>query len=649
MRDTNQYVTRDLPVKSGQLCTSWVTRLYSQRAAVDATIRSWQLHIPMVNRIADYALIGDGQTAALVGKNGAIDWLCVPRFDSPACFAALLGSAENGQWQIQPMVRARIVRRYVPHTLVLETEFTTAEGTVKLIDFMPWRDKNPRVVRQVRGERGTVRLRIDLVIRVDYGQTVPWMRQESKHVVSAVVGPNRFMLRGSIPLKTERHQARMEFSVKAGETVEFELEYESSFPPVDSSGKIKPRLKATEDAWRRWVALGKYRGPYADAVERSLITLKALIYAPSGGMLAAPTTSLPEQPGGKRNWDYRYCWVRDATFTLLGLVHAGYQTEARRWKDWLVRATAGSARQIQVLYGAGGERVVKEWNAQWLPGYQDSLPVRVGNSASEQFQLDMYGEIADALHQVRSSTQAERNQLEFELQFRLLEYLQKVWRQPDHGIWEKRSRVRQYTESKVMAWVAFDRVIRNIEQAAWDAPLSRWCSLRQQIHEDVCRMGFDPRLGSFTTSYGSQDVDASLLLLPLVGFLPPSDPRIAGTVRIIEKRLMRGGLVMRSESSIRGGTVEEGAFLPCSFWLADYYELIGRRKEAVALLNRLLKLRNDVGLLSEEYHPAKKQLVGNFPQALTHVALINTVINLYTNRGPARRRSNAHTRQEPLL
>jgi len=588
--------------------------------------------------IADYALIGDCETAALVDRNGSIDWLCLPRFDSPACFAALLGSPENGRWQLRPHDDARVARRYRPRTLILETEFRTATGKATLIDFMPLHKGNPRIIRIVRGDRGEIRMEMDLAIRFDYGLTVPWVTQQNG-LLFAVAGPHRLVLRSSVPTQGRGLHTVADFSVKAGETARFVLLYENSFDPARSRASAKSALKGTETWWRNWAARCRYRGRGADAVQRSLITLKALIYARTGGIVAAPTTSLPEQPSAWRNWDYRYCWVRDATFTLLGLFHTGYHQEARRWKEWLIRAVAGSVEQMQVMYGVTGERLLREWEVRWLQGYKHARPVRVGNAASEQLQLDIYGELFDVLHQARSSAQIRGEDIDFQLA--VLEHLEKIWRQPDHGIWEVRGRPRHFTHSKVMVWVAFDRAIRSAERFRRRAPLAKWRVIRQEIHQEICSLGFDREAGSFVQSYGSKQIDASLLLLPLVGFLPPTDCRIRSTVRRIEKELMRRGFVMRYTTDPHDGRpVKEGAFLPCSFWLADYYLLAGRRKAAIKLLERLLKARNDVGLLSEEYDVQNRSLTGNFPQALSHVALINTIISIYTRHGPARQRSS---------
>lgn len=587
--------------------------------------------------IEDYALIGDCETAALVSRHGSIDWLCLPRFDSPACFAALLGSQENGRWLVKPLGKARSTRRYRPHTLILETEFQNADGQATLIDFMPLGTANPRIVRIIRGDRGVVAMQVDLVIRFDYGATVPWVTRQSDGSLFAVAGPHRLMFRAPVPIEGRDFHTAGEFSVKAGQTLQFELQYDNSFQPAHFRPIPKSAIHQTEESWRKWAARCKYKGQWADAVERSLITLKALTFQPTGGIVAAATTSLPEQPGGEKNWDYRYCWVRDATFTLLSFIHAGYHDEARRWKSWLTRSAAGSANQLQVVYGVAAERLLREWQVPWLTGYCGASPVRVGNAAAEQLQLDIYGELADALHQTRMLIKKDGS--DFDLQSALIDHLGDIWRDPDHGIWEVRDSARHFTHSKVMAWVAFDRSIRSAEHLNIKAPLDKWRATRQEIHDDVCRFGFNSGLGSFTQVYGSKEVDASLLLLPLVGFLPPADPRIAGTVRRIEQKLLQKGFVMRHQGGQSSGK-SEGAFLPASFWLADYYGLAGRRAEAQALLRRLLKVRNDLGLLSEEYNVQARSLVGNFPQAWSHVALVNTIINLHSSPGPIHSRSD---------
>jgi GH15 family glucan-1,4-alpha-glucosidase len=594
----------------------------------------------MPSAIEDYALIGDCETAALVSRSGSIDWMCLPRFDSPACFAALLGTPENGRWLLAPTGEAVVTRRYRPHTLILETEFKTSTGKVTLIDFMPQRESTSRILRIVRGDSGTVRLQMDLVIRFDYGLTVPWVTQSGDGCLSAIAGPHRLLLRAEVPLQGKDFHTVSDFTVKAGQSVHFTLEYGNSFGVLKSSASPQSWLNKTEKYWKSWAARCTYRGPYAEAVERSLITLKALIFAPTGGMVAAPTTSLPETPGGPLNWDYRYCWLRDATFTLLGFLHAGYHGEARRWRNWLMHAAAGSADQVQILYGVAGERLLQEWTVPWLPGFQKSSPVRIGNAASEQLQLDIYGELADAFFQGHLSPKLEG--FSFDLQFALVRHLQKIWREPDHGIWEIRGKKHHFTHSKVMTWVAFDRSIRIAERLKLKAPIREWRAARLQIHDEICRSAFNSRLGSFVQHYGSKEVDASLLLLPIVGFLPPKDPRVVGTVGRIERNLIRDGLVLRYRKRKHGTLMKlgEGAFLPCSFWLADYYELAGRHQDAEGMLKRLLKIPNDVGLLAEEYDPQEKRLLGNFPQALTHVALVNTVINLHRREGPARDRAD---------
>jgi GH15 family glucan-1,4-alpha-glucosidase len=596
----------------------------------------------MPSAIGDYALIGDCETAALVGKDGSIDWLCLPRFDSPACFAALLGSADNGRWQVAPVAKARVSREYLRRTLILETKFYTLGGTAKIIDFMPRRAKQPKIVRIVKGVRGEVRMHMDLVMRFDFGLTVPWVKQQRPGTLVAISGPNRLLLNATVPMRGEGWHTIADFTICAGQTVSFELTYTDSIDPAPSKGAVESSLRRTEKWWRNWISKCKYEGPFSAAVERSLIVLKALIYIPTGGIVAAPTTSLPEQPGGTLNWDYRYCWLRDATFSMLGLIHAGFHHEANEWRKWLLRSVAGSPDQIQVLYGVTGERLLREWEVPWLPGYRNAAPVRVGNAASEQLQLDLYGELADVLYQAHSVS--KRHGTDFDVQYALLEHLRRVWREPDHGIWEVRGRRQHFTHSKVMCWVAFDRTIRSVEKFRLEAPIEEWRRIRQQIHEDICRHGFDTGLGSFVQSYGSKEIDASLLLLPLVGFLPPTDPRIVGTVKRVEKLLLRKGFVMRYRCNVPGGhsASREGAFLPCSFWLADYYELIGRQEFARRVLRRLLAVQNDVGLFAEEYDPRRKEQLGNFPQALTHVALVNTVMNLHTRHGPARQRSGRH-------
>lgn len=589
----------------------------------------------MPSRIEDYALIGDCETAALVARDGSIDWLCLPRFDSGACFAALLGGPEHGRWCIAPAdPRPRVTRAYWPNTLILETEFTTADGTVTVIDFMPPRDGEVDLVRIVKGKRGRVAMRTELILRFDYGSTVPWVSRLEDGALRAIAGPDMVVLRTSVPLHGEGLTTVGEFSIAEGETISFVLAYTRSHlappTPVDAAAA----LVATERFWQDWARQCTYSGEWRDAVTRSLVTLKALTYHPTGGVVAAPTTSLPEQLGGPRNWDYRYCWLRDATLTLLALMDAGYSEEAEAWRDWLLRAAAGLPAQVHIMYGVGGERRLTEWEVPWLPGYENSRPVRIGNAAHQQFQLDVYGEVLDALHHARRTGLAQSTDA-WRLQQALVEHVESVWQQPDEGIWEVRGPRQHFTHSKVMAWVAVDRVISGIEEFGLDGPIDRWRALRQRIHDDVCQRGYDPQCGSFVQAYGSKQLDASLLLLPLVGFLPADDPRVRGTIEAIEQRLKVDGLVLRYDSATTedGLPPGEGAFLACSFWLADCLALIGRYDDARRLFESLLALRNDVGLLAEEYDPHLRRQLGNFPQAFSHVALIDSALNL-TRLGP---------------
>ena len=594
--------------------------------------------------IEHYALIGDCETAALVGRDGSVDWLCWPRFDSPACFAALLGTPDHGRWRIAPVdPAARVTRRYRDGTLVLETRFETAEGAAAVIDFMPPHDTVANLMRLVIGERGRVAFETELVIRFDYGATVPWVsRLEDGAGIQAVAGPNMLVLRTPVPLHGEDLRTVGTFSVGAGERVPFVLSHGLSHHVHPSSASTADALARTETFWHDWSTRCPGAGEWTDAVKRSLLTLKALTYAPTGGIVAAPTTSLPERSGGTRNWDYRYCWLRDATFTLLALMNLGYYDEARAWRDWLLRVIAGSPSQIQILYGIGGERQLVEWEAQWLPGYEGAKPVRIGNAAVSQFQLDVYGEIADAMFQATRGGLATPERAAA-LRKLVLEYVAQVWREPDEGIWEIRGERRHFTHSKVMAWVAFDRSSRTAAAIGDEAAARGWRRIADEIHAEVCSKGFDPALGSFVQYYGSQQVDASLLQIPLVDFLPASDPRVRGTIAAIERRLvLDGGLVMRYEPTggVDGLPPGEGAFLACSFWLADNYFLQGRLGEARQLFERLLALRNDVGLFAEEYDPAARRMLGNFPQAFSHVGLINTALNLTRGEGPARERGS---------
>jgi GH15 family glucan-1,4-alpha-glucosidase len=593
--------------------------------------------------IEDYALIGDCETAALVARDGSIDWLCWPRFDSGACFAALLGGAEHGRWNIAPLAEAtRISRRYRDASLILETDFETADGTVTLIDFMPPRGAASDLVRQVVGRRGSVRLRSELILRFDYGSLVPWVSHLDDGRLRAVSGPDMVVLRSSVPLHGENLKTVGEFTLNAGDSASFVLAYgPSHLPPPDA---IVPAhaLAETEAFWREWTGQCTYAGQWRDAVVRSLVTLKALTYRPTGGIVAAPTTSLPERLGGTRNWDYRFCWLRDATFTLLALMDVGYHHEARAWHQWLLRAIAGSPSQMQIMYGVHGERHLREWEIDWLPGYRGSKPVRVGNGAYGQLQLDVYGEVMDALHQARCAGIALSDE-GWQLERLLIDHLGRIWDRPDEGIWEARGGVRTFTHSRVMAWVALDRAIRSARRFRLDAPLAHWDALRDRIHDDVCRHGFDAAKGAFVQSYGSSELDASLLLLPLVGFLPAHDPRIRGTVAAVERELMVDGLVLRYDTrrSCDGLPAGEGAFLACSFWLADNMLLQGRQREARELFERLLALRNDVGLLSEEYDPAAGRFLGNFPQAFSHLALISTACNFSGHARPLAQRAEA--------
>jgi GH15 family glucan-1,4-alpha-glucosidase len=595
----------------------------------------------MAARIEDYALLGDCYSAALVGRDGSIDWLCWPRFDSDACFAALLGTPEHGRWLLAPAdAPRRVSRRYRGDTLILETRFETADGAVVLIDFMPPHGDPPDLIRIVAGARGTVRMRTELVVRYGYGATVPWCTKLDPHALAAVAGPDMVVLRSPMPLRGENLHSVAEFSVSAGQRLPFVLCWGPSHLAPPEPADAERELRRTEKFWTDWCASHLGSGMWDEAVSRSLITLKALTYAPTGGIVAAPTTSLPERIGGPRNWDYRFCWLRDATLTLLALMNAGHLAEAKAWRDWLVRAAAGAPSQTQILYGIGGERRVTEWEAPWLPGYEGSVPVRIGNAAHRQLQLDVFGEVLDALHQACRGGLAASDSA-WALQRALLEHLEQVWQEPDEGIWEVRGPRRHFTFSKAMVWVAFDRGIKDIELFGLEGPLDRWRALRARIHEDVCRRGFDAGLGSFVQAYGSRQLDASLLLLPTLGFLPASDPRIAGTVSAIERHLMEDGFVRRYDTArTDDGLPEgEGAFLACSFWLADAYALMGRTAQARTLFERLLALRNDVGLLAEQYDPAARRQVGNFPQAFSHVALLSTAHNLGRATKPAEQRA----------
>ncbi len=592
-------------------------------------------------KIEDYGLIGDTHTAALVGRNGSIDWLCLPRFDSAACFSALLGDENHGYWKMAPAGKITATsRRYRPGTLILETDFETEEGCVRVIDFMPPRDHAIDLVRVVRGIRGRVKMKMQLVIRFDYGSILPWVRQIDDRL-EAVAGPDAISLWCDVPTRGEDLTTVAEFEISEGDTQTFLLLWHPSYEAPKTHVEPLRELKKTERWWREWSSQSKQSSEWDEAVQRSLITLKALTYAPSGGIIAAPTTSLPEKIGGVRNWDYRYCWLRDATFTLYSLLAAGYKSEACAWRDWLLRAVAGDPSKLQIMYGARGERRLDEYEVPWLPGYENSKPVHVGNAASGQFQLDVYGELIDVMHQSYLAG-IEPEEASWRMQRAVMEFLETAWHEPDEGIWEVRGPRRHFTHSKVMAWVAFDRAVCNVEKFGLVGPVDRWRQQRDQLREEICARGFSKKLGSFTQDYGSEKLDASLLMLPLVGFLPPEDERIRGTVAAIERDLVVDGFVMRyhpdKAEDVDGLPPGEGAFLPCSFWLADNYILLGRRDEARELFERLLSLRNDLGLLSEEYDPRAKRLVGNFPQAFSHIALINTAHNLSKPTGPAHQR-----------
>jgi GH15 family glucan-1,4-alpha-glucosidase len=592
--------------------------------------------------LEDYALIGDTQSAALVGKDGSIDWLCWPRFDSDACFAALLGTPDNGRWLLAPVAPApRVSRRYREQTLILETRFETEDAAAVVIDFMPPHGNPPDLIRIVVGERGTMRMRTELIVRYGYGAIVPWCSKLDPHALTAVSGPDMLVLRSPVSLRGENLRSVAEFSVSAGERIPFELCYGLSHLPPPEAADAELELKRSQTFWVDWSSAHRDTGEWSAVVARSLVTLKALTYAPTGGIVAAPTTSLPEQLGGPRNWDYRFCWLRDATLTLLALMNAGHFAEAKAWRDWLVRAAAGSPPQMQILYGIAGEHRATEWEVPWLAGYEGSRPVRIGNAAHEQLQLDVFGEVMDALHQGRCGGLA-RSDSAWALQLALLAHLESVWHEPDQGIWEMRGSPQHFTFSKAMAWVAFDRGIKGVEGFGLPGPAQRWRELRDRIHEDVCRNGFDAELGSFVQAYGSRQLDASLLLLPTIGFLPASDARISGTIAAIEKRLLVDGLVLRYDTAQTndGLPAGEGSFLACSFWLADAYVLLGRIEDARRLFERLLGLCNDVGLLAEEYDLGAKRQVGNFPQAFSHISLLNTASNLSRARKPAEQRAS---------
>jgi GH15 family glucan-1,4-alpha-glucosidase len=580
---------------------------------------------------------------ALVGRDGSIDWLCLPRFDSAACFSSLLGNAQHGRWLIAPSSEdARVSRRYRGHTLSLETVFDTAEGTVSVIDFMSRRHGVSDLVRLVRGVRGTVSMRTDLLVRFEYGSVIPWVARQEDGRLQFTAGPDRLFLDTTVCLRGEDMRTVGEFSVSAGQDVSFSLSWSPSFRAPPAALRAADALVQVETFWSAWTAGFKSEAEWSDAVLRSLLTLKGLAHWETGGIVAAATTSLPEKIGGSRNWDYRFCWLRDATFTLYALIEAGFLNEARAWRQWLLRAVAGSPDKLQIMYGVAGERRLAEYEVPWLPGYEGAAPVRIGNAAAGQVQLDVYGEVLDALYVARKSGLSSEA-ANWALECALVAHLETIWDQPDDGIWEVRGGPRHFTHSKVMAWVAFDRAVRSAKEFGLDAPLERWQSIRDAIHQQVCERGFDAAQNSFVQSYGVTALDASLLLIPMVGFLPPSDSRVRGTLSAIERTLIHDGLVLRYDSAVAtdGLPPGEGAFLACSFWLADNYVLQGRNEEARALFCRLLALRNDVGLLAEEYDSTDKRQLGNYPQAFSHLALINTARNIAGAGGPVHQRSAA--------
>ncbi|MCB4825017.1 glycoside hydrolase family 15 protein [Roseicella aerolata] len=593
-------------------------------------------------RIEDYALIGDTFTAALVGRNGSIDWLCAPRFDSGACFAALLGRPENGRWQIAPAAEIRsVTRRYRDGTLILDTEFETDTGAVVVTDFMPLpsTEEEVDVVRIVHGLRGEVPMQMEVLFRFDYGHAIPWLRRRP-YGVQAIAGPDALQLWSPVALSNHDFTTTAEFTVREGQRIPFSLCWYKSHRPEPPIQHPDVLLECTARWWRDWSAKCTYDGRWSEAVRRSLATLKALTYSPTGGIVAAPTTSLPEEIGGVRNWDYRYCWIRDATLTLYSLVTSGYTEEAVAWRRWLLRSAAGRPEEMQIMYGIAGERRLPEMELPWLAGYEGSRPVRIGNLAQEQFQLDIYGELMDALHVARKS-HVEPDAEAWRIQKVLMRFIGARWGEPDNGIWEVRGPRRHFTHSKLMAWVGVDRAIADVEQFGFEGPVAEWRALRARIHDDICRNGYSEKRKSFVQYYGGEELDAALLIMPMVGFLPPTDPRITGTVAAIGRDLTVDGFVWRyrPETGVDGLVGGEGAFLPCTFWLADALALIGRQDEAVETFERLLAIRNDVGLLAEEYDPRNRRQLGNFPQAFSHIGLINTAQNLTRAMGPAQCRA----------
>jgi len=593
-------------------------------------------------RIEDYAFLSDTQTAALVSRDGCVDWLCFPRFDSGACFASLLGTRDNGHWRFWPKEKIQKTnRRYRGDALILETEIETKGGAVRLIDFMPPRGENPDIIRIVEGIRGEVAMQMELIIRFDYGRTIPWVRR-AHGGLEAIAGPNGLILRTPVKTQGKDLTTVAEFTIEKGERVPFVLTWFASYTSPPRAIHADHALRDTEKYWKKWTKRCHRKTPWDDAVVRSLVVLKGLTFAPTGGIVAAATTSLPEEIGGVRNWDYRYCWLRDSTLTLLALVGAGYQDEAKSWRDWLLRAIAGSADQMQIMYGVRGERRLDELELPWLTGYENSKPVRIGNAASAQFQLDVYGEVLGTMYRAHQAG-IENRETDWRLQAALMNFLESNWHKPDEGIWEVRGGPKHFTHSKVMAWVAFDRAVRLVEECGCSADqhVRRWRKVRDQIHAEVCERGFSPSKKAFTQYYGSDALDASLLMMPLAGFLPFSDKRVRGTIDAIERELMQDGFVLRyrpEEEGVDGLPGSEGVFLPCSFWMVSCLHGIGRKKEAREMFERLLSLRNDLGLLAEEYDPRSKRQLGNFPQAFTHVSLVNTAFNLTDKMRSIRKR-----------
>lgn len=613
----------------------------------------------MAQRIEDYGVIGDCETAALVGKNGSIDWLCWPNFSSDACFAALLGTEENGRWQIAPVQPGpgekdgaenapwTATWRYLPQTLVLETRWTRGEDIVCVTDFMPARGSHSYIARKVECLAGEACMHMELVLRFDYGRAVPWVTHEG-HATRAIAGPHMVMLRTDLETHGQDQKTETTFVVSEGNHVWLTLSYGHSAEPEPPVIDADVELEEAKRYWAEWTSKCTPAGQYTEAVQRSLITLKALTYRPTGGVVAAVTTSLPEQLGGPRNWDYRFCWLRDSTFTLLALMNGGFYKEAEAWQDWLLRAIAGSPDQVQIMYGISGERNLQEWEVAWLPGYEASKPVRIGNAAAEQLQLDIYGEVMDAFFHALAAVKAPRR-VDLHLQQLLVEHLLTVWQQPDQGIWETRGGAKQFVYSKMMVWVALDRAIRIAEHTGSEVPLEKWRAARAQVHAEVCEKGFNQKANAFTQVYGEEQLDSSLLLMPMLGFLPGTDPRVRSTIEAIEKTLMQDGLLLRYKTagSNDGLPAGEGAFLACSFWLVSCLKMIGREADARRLLNQLLALRNDLGLMSEEYDTKAQRLVGNFPQAFSHVAMVNAIFDLEGGSGlHVRKRQERHMEEK---